>query len=1011
MTRTLTSIAVFTLVVCAALGTAFAGDGLPSNLHWWVVNHTEGGQKADFFIVLKGQADVAPARTLLDKKDKGRFVFSTLTRAAETAQAPLRAWLDARGVKYQAFWIVNAILVKDGDRTLAIEAARRPDVARVEGNPVVRNAYPLPGPVFESRAEPQLSRAPSSIEWNISKVNAPGVWSLGFHGEGVVVGGQDTGYRWTHDTLKGKYRGWNGTTADHNYNWHDSIHSGGGSCGADSPVPCDDYGHGTHTMGTVVGDDGGANQVGMAPGAKWIGCRNMDQGNGTPATYLECFQFFLAPTKLDGTSPDPTKSPDVTNNSWGCPTSEGCSWDTLQTAMDNQKAAGIMTVVSAGNSGSSCNSITDPPTLYASAYSVGASTSSDTITGFSSRGFAFGTNLMKPEIVAPGSGVRSAYNTSDSSYTSMDGTSMAGPHVAGAVALLWSARSCFLNKQDDTQTALNNAAVDLPGVVESCGGDYVHGPNNTWGNGRLDVLAAVNAGCLCQPPGVPTATSATTPADNQVTVSWTAGAPAGSAYRVYRAVGTCPAAGYTLVATNLAGSPWTDTNASGGTTYSYKVTALDTSGGCETAPSNCVSTTATGPCTLAPVFAGVSAVSNPAQSNCTLSVSWNAATPSCSGAVRYRVYRSTSSPVALVPGNLLATNVDATSYADGAGLVSGTTYFYLVRAYHPSNGVEDPNTAEAAGAPSGPISTQTLTDLFEAPGGFDLSGWTRSVLSGTTNWSWSTAYAQSPTHSWFAQDVGAKGDKVLVSPAFGAQSNSRVSFYHGYRFEGSIGQCKDAGTLEYAAGPLYTAWSVVPDAWFVQNGFNGTVSTCCSSPIAGKRAWCGSGALSTPVIVDLSALAGQTVKLRWHEGEDTTGALNGWSVDTVTFTNAAVGATCTTVAAPPPPVAESARFTRGSGNVINVTYDATTCGAQKLIALYNTLGTWTGYAGCAQADGGNTGTTTIDSTGQANVWYHLVWTDGTTAGHPGWSSSGARTWNAGTLCGTTTDDHARTTCP
>ena len=184
-------------------------------------------------------------------------------------------------------------------------------------------------------------------------------------------------------------------------------------------------------MGTVLGDDGGSNQVGMAPQAKWIGCRNMDGGAGTPATYLECFQFFLAPTRLDGSSPDPTKAPDVTNNSWGCPTSEGCSWDTLQTAVDNQKAAGIMTVASAGNSGSSCNTVTDPPALYLSAYTVGSTTSSDSMSYFSSRGYATGTNAMKPEIVAPGSGVRSAYNSSDSAYTTMDGTSMAGPHVAG----------------------------------------------------------------------------------------------------------------------------------------------------------------------------------------------------------------------------------------------------------------------------------------------------------------------------------------------------------------------------------------------------------------------------------------------------------------------------------------------------------------------------------------------------------------------------------------------------
>ena len=140
---------------------------------------------------------------------------------------------------------------------------------------------------------------------------------------------------------------------NHNYNWHDSIHSGGGSCGADSPAPCDDFGHGTHTMGTMVGDDGGTNKIGVAPRRKWIGCRNMDQGVGTPATYTECFQWFIAPTDLPNQNPDPSKAPHVINNSWGCPPSEGCTDPTvLQTVVENTRAAGIEVVVSAGNAGS-----------------------------------------------------------------------------------------------------------------------------------------------------------------------------------------------------------------------------------------------------------------------------------------------------------------------------------------------------------------------------------------------------------------------------------------------------------------------------------------------------------------------------------------------------------------------------------------------------------------------------------------------------------------------------------
>ena len=132
----------------------------------------------------------------------------------------------------------------------------------------------------------------------------------------MVAGGADTGYQWDHPALKSQYRGWLGSSADHNYSWHDAIHSSSGVCGADAPAPCDDNGHGTHTMGTLVGDDGAGNQIGVAPGAKWIGCRSMDGGTGTPATYTECLQWFIAPTDLSNQNPEPSMAPDVVNNSW-----------------------------------------------------------------------------------------------------------------------------------------------------------------------------------------------------------------------------------------------------------------------------------------------------------------------------------------------------------------------------------------------------------------------------------------------------------------------------------------------------------------------------------------------------------------------------------------------------------------------------------------------------------------------------------------------------------------------
>ncbi|NOZ95387.1 MAG: S8 family serine peptidase [Acidobacteria bacterium] len=461
---------------------------VPVEVQPWVLDHTADGSSAEFFVVLREQANLAEADTLTTKEERGTFVFGALVRTARRSQSSLRSWLEEHHVWYRPFYIVNAILVR-GDRQLVETLARRPDVLRIEGNPHIQNR--MPTPVVGAHGS-----EPNGVEWGIARTNAPDVWAMGFTGQGIVIGGQDTGIDWTHPAIKGKYRGWDGANADHDYNWHDAIHdSVGNPCGNDSPFPCDDYGHGTHTIGTVVGDDGGGNQIGMAPGAKWIGCRNMDNGAGTPARYLECFEFFLAPYPVGATPSegDPSKAPDVTNNSWGCPTSEGCSWDTLKSALEAQRAAGIMTIVSAGNDGPSCGSVTDAPAIYDAAYSVGASTSSDGLASFSSRGPASTNqgdpNLLKPDIVAPGVGVRSC--VPGGGYQSWQGTSMAGPHVAGAVALIWSAKPSLKNDQAATETLLNSSAYPLASVVESCGGDYVSGPNNSWGYGLVDVQSAL----------------------------------------------------------------------------------------------------------------------------------------------------------------------------------------------------------------------------------------------------------------------------------------------------------------------------------------------------------------------------------------------------------------------------------------------------------------------------------------------------------------------------------------
>ena len=190
----------------------------------WVMEHTANGQQAEFFVVLADQADLSPAANLTTKAEKGRFVYQALQNKAQTTQGSILQWLRERGLEHRSFYIVNAILVK-GTLQVAEALAARPDVARVEGNPHIQNQLPQPGPSVEA---PLYLQQPDTIEPGINYTHAPQVWALGFTGQTIVIASADTGVRWTHNALKPHYRGWDGVNADHDYNWHDSIHSGGG---------------------------------------------------------------------------------------------------------------------------------------------------------------------------------------------------------------------------------------------------------------------------------------------------------------------------------------------------------------------------------------------------------------------------------------------------------------------------------------------------------------------------------------------------------------------------------------------------------------------------------------------------------------------------------------------------------------------------------------------------------------------------------------------------------------
>lgn len=463
-------------------------------------------------------------------------------------------------------------------------------------------------------------------------------------------------------------------------------------------------------------------------------------------------------------------------------------------------------------------------------------------------------------------------------------------------------QSTFVNTVVDLDAACNLAT----GGTAGCGGHTLslgflaHTDGSVtftgWFLDDVTVTTCTPHGCT----GAPTLGAVTAPAANQAQVTWSNGTPASSSFNVYRALGTCASPGpFVKVAGAVPGSPFLDSDVSGGSTYAYQVAGLDASGLCESDPSACAEVAATGACTLSPVFAGLTAVANPAQTTCSLDLTWSAATARCAGPVTYNIYRSTAPGFVPGPGSLTATGVTGTAWHDPNPLVSQLPYFYIVRAVDSANGRDDGNTVQQSAVPTGPFISLGFADTFEGTasgGGFDLEGWTHAALNGGVDWTWSNAQSQSPAHSWYSPSQSFDADRVLVSPLFTAQAGSTLTFWHTYEVESGFDGC----TLEVSTDGG-ASWTVVPDAAFLEGGFTWTLYGSTGNPIGGKRAWSG-GAIGpmTRVRVDLSAWAGTPIRVRWHAGEDGSVSYTGWFIDSVTLDGTGTIAACTP--APPAPL-------------------------------------------------------------------------------------------------------------
>ena len=465
------SLAFVAVCLCVLVPLALAqGEGGNVPIDPVVLAEFDINGEATFWVVFREQADLSPAFKIRDWSERGWFVYRRLVDTAESSQARVRDLLNAWEVETTSFWIVNALEVSTEHRALLSILAAQPDVSEIVAPPLVE------------RIDMGLaSGAPEhpNVEWNIDDVRAPLVWSTyGVIGEGIVVGNIDWGLQHDHPALVEQYRGnLGGGVFDHNYNWYDPAHV----CGNPSLVPCDLDGHGTATSGIAVGDDGGENQIGVAPGARFfMAAINSIYSVGVPA-----MQWMLAPTNLDGQDPRPDLRPHVVNNSWGNPGGLNNLW---RVSVQAWIAAGIFPVFAMGNEGPNCSTGRSPGD-YAETYAAGGHDVLDEIWVNSSRGPSdFGP--IKPNITAPGVDVRTSVPEGlfPDLYEHGWGTSFASPHVVGTVALMWSMNPELIGDVKTTRRHLDYSAISVSDLT--CGGEPSN--NNVWGEGRLDAFAAVS---------------------------------------------------------------------------------------------------------------------------------------------------------------------------------------------------------------------------------------------------------------------------------------------------------------------------------------------------------------------------------------------------------------------------------------------------------------------------------------------------------------------------------------
>lgn len=413
------------------------------------MQRAQSGQLVSVIITLKEKADLAPLRQRRDLKNKGGAIVSALRAVAARSQGGVTQRLRNIGAKRLAsLWLINGVAAQIPVSAVA-QLAASPEVESIRLDRI------LSVPTVQTAA----AVAP---EWNLDSIQAPQLWNLGYRGQGVIVANMDTGVDMQHPDLSTKWRGGGNSWFDPN---------------GEHATPYDADGHGTSTMGVMVGGTAGGTAIGVAPDAKWIAVKIFnDDGAASYTAIHQGFQWLLDPDGNLATD----DAPDVVNGSWTLSVANQCVGE-FQADIEALKAAGIAFVAAAGNFGPGGATSTSPAN-YANGLSVGAVDAGLVVADFSSRGPSACDATIFPKVTAPGVNI----DTTDLSfggfafYRTVSGTSLAAPHVAGAIALLRSAAATATVVQ--IETALTQSTIDLLQI----------GPDNDSGYGHVDVLTAFN---------------------------------------------------------------------------------------------------------------------------------------------------------------------------------------------------------------------------------------------------------------------------------------------------------------------------------------------------------------------------------------------------------------------------------------------------------------------------------------------------------------------------------------